>query len=203
MALGVLLNDAMETVVFGQDATSPWAQHNEWRTNSEHKQILTLRIQSNDIQLTVRRQASNTLSWLVSYQQRHWEVKGLIEAGTLHANVDGHQMRASFSHLDNNYRLFTAEHALSFSKVLPDYGMVEDHNVATAFIAPMNGTVVAQLVQPDDVVKKGDGIVVIEAMKMEQTLVAPSDGKVTEFYYSPGELVEGGATLVAFEANED
>ena len=66
----------------------------------------------------------------------------------------------------------------------------------------MNGTVVTHLVEAGKPVKKGDGVIVIEAMKMEQTLHAPQDGTVSEFFFQPGELVEGGAELLAFDADE-
>ena len=51
-------------------------------------------------------------------------------------------------------------------------------------------------------VKKGDALLVMEAMKMEHTIRAPQDGKVVEFYYAPGNLVAGGAELLNFEKVE-
>jgi len=51
-------------------------------------------------------------------------------------------------------------------------------------------------------VAKGETLMVMEAMKMEHSIVAPSDGKVSEFFYQPGELVDGGAELLAFEIAE-
>ena len=65
----------------------------------------------------------------------------------------------------------------------------------------MNGTLVALLVNIGVAVTKGDTLLVMEAMKMEHTIVAPSDGMVTEFYFQAGELVDGGSELLAFEAS--
>ncbi|MEE8544961.1 MAG: acetyl-CoA carboxylase biotin carboxyl carrier protein subunit, partial [Alphaproteobacteria bacterium] len=49
-------------------------------------------------------------------------------------------------------------------------------------------------------VKRGAALLIMEAMKMEHTIVAPSDGEVSRFNYQPGEQVDEGALLLAFEA---
>ena len=66
--------------------------------------------------------------------------------------------------------------------------------------APMPGKVVAVLVQNGQDVKKGDALVIMEAMKMEHTIAAPSDGKVEELLYAVGDQVADGAPLLAFAA---
>jgi 3-methylcrotonyl-CoA carboxylase alpha subunit len=67
--------------------------------------------------------------------------------------------------------------------------------------APMNGTIVASLVNVGEHVSKGEVLMVMEAMKMEHAITAPNDGMVIEFYFQPGDLVDGGAELLAFEVN--
>ena len=64
----------------------------------------------------------------------------------------------------------------------------------------MHGTVVALLVEPGEDVAAGDAVIVIEAMKMEQTLRAPTAGTVKAYHYGPGDLVDRGAALVDFSA---
>jgi len=66
----------------------------------------------------------------------------------------------------------------------------------------MNGTIVAHLVEKGVQVKKGEPILVMEAMKMEHSIIAPHDGSVEEFFFNPGELVDGGATLLSFSTKE-
>ena len=65
----------------------------------------------------------------------------------------------------------------------------------------MHGSVVTLQVEAGVEVKKGDSLLVMEAMKMEHCIEAPSDGLVTEFYFQPGDLVDGGAELLAFEGS--
>ena len=62
--------------------------------------------------------------------------------------------------------------------------------------APMPGTIVSVNVSDGQPVKKGDVLVVLEAMKMENEIKAPKDGTVTGISVSKGESVDTGATLV-------
>jgi 3-methylcrotonyl-CoA carboxylase alpha subunit len=67
--------------------------------------------------------------------------------------------------------------------------------------APMPGKVVSFAVQAGDRVKKGQALVVMEAMKMEHTIAAPHDGTVVELLYAPGDQVAEGAELLRLSAN--
>ena len=87
---------------------------------------------------------------------------------------------------------------MQFALKHPDYGIKEEGSGADAFTAPMNGVIVKLLIEPGAGVKKGQAVIIMEAMKMEQTLVAPADGRVTEFYFQAGDQVEGGDELVSF-----
>ncbi len=67
----------------------------------------------------------------------------------------------------------------------------------TVFIkAPMPGRVVRVLVAVGDRVTARQGVVVVEAMKMENELRAPGDGIVMEVAARPGAVVESGAVLI-------
>jgi biotin carboxyl carrier protein len=63
----------------------------------------------------------------------------------------------------------------------------------------MPGKVIAVLVAEGDVVEKGQGLVIVEAMKMENEVRSPIAGTVREIKVSAGETVEGGALLMIVE----
>ncbi len=65
--------------------------------------------------------------------------------------------------------------------------------------APMPGLIVRVNVQVGDQVQAGQGIVVMEAMKMENELKASAAGKVKSILATPGTAVEKGALLVELE----
>lgn len=59
----------------------------------------------------------------------------------------------------------------------------------------MQGTIVKVLVAQGQTVKAGDAIVVLEAMKMENSILAHTEGTVEELKVSDGQSVETGATI--------
>jgi biotin carboxyl carrier protein len=66
-------------------------------------------------------------------------------------------------------------------------------------VAPMPGKVVRMLVKPGDDVKARQGLVVVEAMKMENELRAARDGRVRDVAVSEGQSVDAGAVLLTVE----
>ena len=69
----------------------------------------------------------------------------------------------------------------------------------SAVQSPMPGKVVKVLVAVGDEVKSGQGVVVVEAMKMENELKSPKDGKVKAVAVKEGQAVEAGQSLVTLE----
>ena len=65
--------------------------------------------------------------------------------------------------------------------------------------SPMPGKVVRHLVKLGDAVEAGQGVIVVEAMKMENELRAPAPGTVREIRAPEGAVVAGGAPLVVIE----
>ena len=75
----------------------------------------------------------------------------------------------------------------------------DDVEHAGHLTAPMSGTVVAVMVKPGDAVAKGAALVVLEAMKMEHTIVAPVAARVAAVHFAVGDRVGEGADLVDLE----
>ena len=67
---------------------------------------------------------------------------------------------------------------------------------ASAVKSPLPGTVLDVKVSVGQTVKKGDVVMLIEAMKMENEIVAPRDGTVAQVVTSKGAVVDTGAPLV-------
>jgi biotin carboxyl carrier protein len=63
----------------------------------------------------------------------------------------------------------------------------------------MPGTVVKVHVREGDEVEEGQVILVLEAMKMEQSVTAPHAGRVASLPYAEGALVPAGAVLAEIE----
>ena len=73
----------------------------------------------------------------------------------------------------------------------------EDESGAGGTIkALMPGRVTRVLVAEGDAVRKGAGLLILEAMKMENEIQAPADGTVERIFVTSGQTVEGGAELI-------
>ena len=66
-------------------------------------------------------------------------------------------------------------------------------------VSQMPGKVVRVLVSEGDVVAAGAGLLVLEAMKMENEIASEKGGRVARIAVAPGEAVEGGALLIVVE----
>ena len=65
--------------------------------------------------------------------------------------------------------------------------------------SPMPGTILSVNVAAGDMVKKGQVLMVLEAMKMENEIMAPHDGKVTSVAVAKGAAVESGTPLCTIQ----
>ena len=68
--------------------------------------------------------------------------------------------------------------------------------------APMPATVVHVKVKAGDAVKRGDILIVLEAMKMELPVRAPADGRVAAVHCEPGQMVQPDTSLIEFAPRE-
>jgi biotin carboxyl carrier protein len=78
-------------------------------------------------------------------------------------------------------------------------GNAEQARKADVLRAPMPGLVVRINARPGEAVAVGDGLVVLEAMKMENELKAGASAKVKAVRVNPGEAVERGQVLIEFD----
>ena len=70
---------------------------------------------------------------------------------------------------------------------------------AGGLTSPMPGKIFKVLKEAGSEVKKGEPILILEAMKMEHSIRSDKDGKVKKINYKVGELVQGGVTLAEVE----
>jgi biotin carboxyl carrier protein len=84
--------------------------------------------------------------------------------------------------------------------LLTEMGLNNNHNnVARDIGAPMPGLILDVVVAEGEEVKKGDKLLVLEAMKMENIIKSPGDGKIKTISVAKGESVDSGQKLILFE----
>jgi len=98
-----------------------------------------------------------------------------------------------------NGRLYNVTAKDQFDLLLEQLGMNAGNNAKVSDLkAPMPGLVLKVFVNPGDEVKKGDNLLVLEAMKMENIIKAPADVVVKSSKIKPGDKVEKGQVLMLF-----
>ena len=114
--------------------------------------------------------------------------------------VDGEQAAADFIAIDGPGAVYVLRNGRQTVVKLKDAEIDVEHLDGDGRVAaPMHGKVLAILVEPGAAVQKGQRVAVIEAMKMEHSLLAPVDGTVTEVAASVGSQVAEGATILVIE----
>lgn len=182
------------------DPYSPWGEANGFRLNSCGQHTITLLDNANQLQQLVLLDLGD--HYQLSQQGQDCssskKLSGELKQDLLVAEINGHRRKVRVSARDNDFTLFLPSGSYHF-KALQTIEVEDQANNADKLKAPMNGTVVTHLVEVGTEVKTGQGLLVMEAMKMEYTIEAPFDGIVNEFYFKAGELVSDGTTLLNLE----
>ena len=84
-------------------------------------------------------------------------------------------------------------------KILPRFTLPGSEQQAGGLVAPMPGKVIDLKVKVGSKVKKGDTLVILEAMKMEHQVKASEDGKVTKVLIKKDDQLENGALLMVVD----
>lgn len=119
-----------------------------------------------------------------------------IHARPIIAIVDGQKFEVN---LENGTRPEVQEAAVAAQVVAPSYPAAALGGDSNELTAPLPGTIIEFFVKPGDEIEPGKVVVVIEAMKMKNSIRATRGGKVTELLASPGQTVAHKQALVRFE----
>ena len=112
--------------------------------------------------------------------------------------IDNTRIRSKVT-FDNELLLIQSKSGDVLFKILPKFETVKKVSIEGGLNAPMPGKVVEIKIKKGAKIKKGDTLIILEAMKMEHKVLAPSDGKVKEILIHKDEQVENGATLVVLD----
>jgi 3-methylcrotonyl-CoA carboxylase alpha subunit len=130
-----------------------------------------------------------------------------IASGELVLERDGNRVRAFVAGDEHGTWVFIEGRTFRFEQVREGSKDVREGSKRFAKVrggsrgltdlsAPMPATVLRILTAPGKTVRRGETLILLEAMKMELPLRAPQDGTVTEVRCAEGELVQPGSILV-------
>jgi 3-methylcrotonyl-CoA carboxylase alpha subunit len=178
----------------------PWSRPHGWRLNGTYTRTLTFESDdgTHEVELEYGRDGhhfrrAGTDAPLNVVQAEGTRLTLRFGDRTLHADVvrDGDALHVF---AQGRHRVLTLVDAIAQSGA---------HEAGAGLLtAPMPGKVIAISAAAGARVARGTPILVMEAMKMEHTIVAPADGVVAELLYGVGDQVAEGAELVRFTASE-
>jgi 3-methylcrotonyl-CoA carboxylase alpha subunit len=181
-----------------REGNDPWSSTHGWRLNTTYTRALTFRSERgvHDVELEYTRGG---------YCFRHDGVDSPLaiahaDGTRLTIYLGGRALSADVVRQDDELHLFNRgrHRVLALVDVI---ALSAKHDTrAGRLTAPMPGKVIALNTQAGARVTQGTPLLVMEAMKMEHTIVAPTDGLVAELLYAVGDQVTEGAELVRFEA---
>ncbi len=136
-----------------------------------------------------------------------WDINKVSE-GYFHILFENRSYRAEIVHTDVasktitfkiNGRKYSVELKDKFDLLLEKMGMNQKstHKV-NSIKAPMPGLIIDLKINAGDVVKEGDALLILEAMKMENILKSPGEGVIKNVKVKKGENVEKGQVLIEF-----
>jgi 3-methylcrotonyl-CoA carboxylase alpha subunit len=199
-ALAELLHEQREAnakSAAAPDRASPWRSLDGWRLNGGAERKLALRLQDTLQEVFVHVVAG---AYRLALNGRHIRASGTLgRGGAVHAQLDDCRVNAAVVITGERRHVFYRGHSWPLSLVDTYYVGGEGDEVDGGLRAPMPGKVVTLMAEPGAVVEKGTPLLVLEAMKMEHTIIAPRKGKVVSFRVAAGDQVADGAELVEFE----
>ncbi|QNM95937.1 acetyl/propionyl/methylcrotonyl-CoA carboxylase subunit alpha [Chitinimonas koreensis] len=179
------------------DAASPWWQTDGWRLNQDNRHALHFRVGEAEHAVVAHYRDDG---YLLEIGEARIEARGSLRDGRLSATLDGYRLAAGVVRDGGTLTLVRDGGNVALEPFNPLLAGLAAAESGGGLTAPMPGTVVAVHVAPGDTVEKGAPLVILEAMKMEHTILAPHAGTVREVFFQKGEQVKEGLPLLEIEA---
>ncbi|KGF78773.1 3-methylcrotonyl-CoA carboxylase [Massilia sp. JS1662] len=203
LALAAVALVAAETPASNNPA-DPWTSTHGWRTNGTYRRRLAFGDEyaaTTQAKVYAIDMAYHPHGWTLEAEGKAHPVALVSQHDSRYAiRLDGQAIQGTVRRTGETLHVFTGglHHVLDWHDPLAHAG---EHETADGRLtAPMPGKVVAVIASSGQHVRKGEPLVIMEAMKMEHTIAAPSDGLVEEVLYQVGDQVADGAPLLAFKA---
>ncbi|MHA2362385.1 MAG: biotin/lipoyl-containing protein [Candidatus Hodarchaeales archaeon] len=126
-----------------------------------------------------------------------------LQDNQLEFTFNGKTYRCVVSGEDDNRFVFMDGHSYKLTKSESTAIAAAPVETADKVTAPMPGVVINILVKEGDKISANQKLIILEAMKMQNTLVAPYAGTITKIHFNVGDQVDDGALLMDIEPEEE
>ncbi len=182
----------------GNDLHSPWNLCNGWRMNGIGEDRIRVIDHEWDMEVLVRYLKDGSHEIVIG--DEGFRCRGEREEdGGIGVDIAGRRFRASVHHDADGVSVTLDGRTTRLRLLDPLHQDVEEEDAGGSVLAPLPGRIIKVMVSKGDAVKKGQGLMILEAMKMEHTIAAPADGVVAALDYAVGDQVEEGVPLLEIE----
>jgi 3-methylcrotonyl-CoA carboxylase alpha subunit len=187
---------AHERAAASGDPYSPWHRVDGWRLNedSHHDFVFLDGETHHPVRLLF---LENGLQIAVDGHTQTLSGERLPDDRLL-VSLDGHAFKARAVRDGRDWHVFCEGDYRRLS-LKQDLAGQDEGARAGSLAAPMPGKIIQVLAKVGAKVRKGEPLLILEAMKMEHTITAPADGVVKEVHYAAGEQVLEGVELITLE----
>jgi 3-methylcrotonyl-CoA carboxylase alpha subunit len=184
-----------------RDLYSPWTATSGWRLNSSYTRRVSWSVgnQTVDVALTYPAAPAGPARYHLEADEESADFEILEHNdGNLVVLTGSRRITGRVYRRKDTFDLSADGEHTTLNLIDPlAYNLLVDE-AETQLTAPMPGRIVAVLVQAGQTVAKGTPLIVMEAMKMEHTIVALSDGRVDEVFVNIADQVSERAQLLHF-----
>ena len=143
----------------------------------------------------------------IKYSYINKESISILKKNVEIISFDNEMLECVIDDIRSQYQIYRDEDRLfvfdSFNdiqlKVLPRFVDPSTSSIEGGLLAPMPGKISEVLIKKDQKVKAGQSLMIIEAMKMEQTIKSPNAGKISKIMVKKGQQVENGESLLVID----
>jgi len=179
--------------------SDPWSAIAGYRMNANNVDVLHLDNAGQRISATLQTNAGGSTISVGDQSAALSNVK--LDGPNISFALDGTRHNLFCCASRGNIRVFVGAEPFDLTPWAPDYSAAGGGD--GSLLAPMPGVVTVLSAAPGSEVKKGDVLLILEAMKMEHTIEAPSDGKLISHNFKVGDQLQQGDLLVVFEAKDE
>lgn len=131
--------------------------------------------------------------------QEHGIEASLVDASTVRVRIDDAWQIAHVVRIGGATHVWIAGEVYVLTPESAAAGIDHGVHLQPKIVAPMPGKVLQVLVEVGQSLATGDGLVIVEAMKMEHRIAAEADAVVRAVHVTAGQMVDGGAVLIELE----
>jgi len=180
------------------ETSDPWSRRDGWRLFGAALRRFDLELGA--VHHVTRLERTHDGAMLLVLGEQRWPLVITARgADSFDVTLAGQRRALTVYAVGERFSIFSTEGSVTLRQIDPIAHAADGASEGGRLTAPMPGKLISFLARPGQVVKQGQALAVMEAMKMEHTITSPRDGTVAELLYAVGDQVSEGGELLTLQ----